>query len=191
MIGVVGANPAPARSASDSPPQNPSSRFSRACARHDMSTGQVSQISRAAASRRTRASGRSAKGAKNSSLFPRQAHWSTQSAGSRLIVGFVSSIGGCSSRPRPGHPPCPFPLRPHCWRPDIVRGFLAIPPMNLGDTSYHKNRSTTRSVIRENRTTVSGFLATNPPVFTKLHEREMNSSNTRHIATRWSQCDHE
>lgn len=87
IIGVVGANPAVARSDSDSPPQNPSSLFSRAYARQGSAEGQASHILRALASRLTRASGRSAKGAKNNELSPRQLPWSTQ-----LMVGYSSGI---------------------------------------------------------------------------------------------------
>lgn len=72
MTGVEGAKPASARSISDSPPQKPSSRWSRAQLRHARITTHSPQIRRAAFSRRSRADGRSPAGGKNSSLFPLQ-----------------------------------------------------------------------------------------------------------------------
>jgi len=71
-IGVVGANPAIARSDSLSPPQKPSSRLRRAYSRHAFSTSHSAHSDRALASRRTLASGRSANGAKNKLLSPMQ-----------------------------------------------------------------------------------------------------------------------
>src|SRR5512133_3630700 len=65
-------NPAAARSSSDSPPQKPYSRFSRAQSRHCRTTGHEVHTERAWLSRMTRASGRSPAGAKNSSLRPWQ-----------------------------------------------------------------------------------------------------------------------
>src|SRR5438270_4647194 len=61
-----------ARSSSDSPPQNPYSRFSRAHRWHGSRTGQPRQSWRALASRRARASGRSPGAAKNRSVCPLQ-----------------------------------------------------------------------------------------------------------------------
>src|SRR5260221_7764461 len=61
-----------ARSSSDSPPQKPYSRFSRAQVWHGSRTGQPMQSWRALASRRARASGRSPGAAKNRSVCPLQ-----------------------------------------------------------------------------------------------------------------------
>src|SRR5258708_34190361 len=61
-----------ARSSSDSPPQKPYSRFSRAQVWHGPRTGQPRQSWRALASRRARASGRSPGAAKNRSVCPLQ-----------------------------------------------------------------------------------------------------------------------
>src|SRR3954466_3405478 len=64
--------PAAARSSSDSPPQKPYSRCSRAQARQSTSASQERHTARACASRVARASGRSPAGAKNSLDSPRQ-----------------------------------------------------------------------------------------------------------------------
>src|SRR6266513_5800083 len=61
-----------ARSSSDSPPQKPYSRFSRAHAWQGVRTGHSMHSRRALASRRARASGRSPGGAKNRSVCPLQ-----------------------------------------------------------------------------------------------------------------------
>src|SRR5918999_4934417 len=61
-----------ARSSSDSPPQKPYSRFSRAQAWQGARTGQTKHSWRALASRRARASGRSPGAAKNRSVCPLQ-----------------------------------------------------------------------------------------------------------------------
>src|SRR6478736_2944707 len=74
-------NPAAARSSSDSPPQNPYSRCSRAQSRHAISTSHSEQTERALPSRTARASGRSPAGAKNSSVRSVQAAWSVQDRG--------------------------------------------------------------------------------------------------------------
>ena len=136
MIGVVGANPAVALSDSDSPPQNPSSRFSRAYALHGSTEGQASQIFRALASRLTLASGRSAKGAKKSELSPRQLPWSTQ-----LIVGYSSGIFTEISNNLIFSPTQPniFGLTPRATvrkRLARVKRFLII----LREDTYLKNR---------------------------------------------------
>src|SRR2546421_9128938 len=65
--------PAAARSSSDSPPQKPYSRLSRAHSRHSTSAGHAAQTPRACVSRTARASGRSPAGAKNSRVWPRHA----------------------------------------------------------------------------------------------------------------------
>src|ERR1700737_4265623 len=65
-------NPAAARSSSDSAPQKPYSRCSRAQSRHPRTTGHALHTERACPSRSTRASGRSPAGAKNNSLRPWQ-----------------------------------------------------------------------------------------------------------------------
>src|SRR5919109_4751933 len=61
-----------ARSSSDSPPQKPYSRFSRAQAWQGARTGQARHSWRALDSRRARASGRSPGAAKNRSVCPLQ-----------------------------------------------------------------------------------------------------------------------
>ena len=63
-------SPAAARSSSDSPPQKPYSRCSRAHWRHGVSTSQSLQTARALASRTVRVSGRSPAGAKKRSFCP-------------------------------------------------------------------------------------------------------------------------
>src|ERR671919_2376047 len=68
--GISTRNPAAARSSSDSPPQNPYSRCSRAQLRHGRITGQEWQIALALASRTSRASGRSPGGAKKTAVLP-------------------------------------------------------------------------------------------------------------------------
>src|SRR6266511_5477035 len=73
--------PAAARSSSDSPPQKPYSRCSRAHSRQSRRTGHAEQIARAWDSRTTRASGRSPAGAKNSSLRPSHAASAVQARG--------------------------------------------------------------------------------------------------------------
>src|ERR1700730_5186226 len=65
-------NPAAARSSSDSAPQKPYSRCSRAQSRPSRTTGHALHTERACPSRSTPASGRSPAGAKNNSLRPWQ-----------------------------------------------------------------------------------------------------------------------
>src|SRR5450756_1660137 len=73
--------PAAARSSSDSPPQNPYSRCSRAQSRHGSRTRQSRQIDRARPSRSTRVSGRSPAGAKNRLVWPTHAASVVQARG--------------------------------------------------------------------------------------------------------------
>src|SRR6185436_16241731 len=97
--------PAAARSSSDSPPQKPYSRCSRAQRRHGSSTGQAMQMARARASRRRRVSGRSPAGAKNNSVCPEHAASAVQVRGpvkSRLETVSTATVSSMWSGSRAG-----------------------------------------------------------------------------------------
>src|SRR5581483_5976060 len=88
--------PAAARSSSDSPPQKPYSRLSRAQSRHCASAGQARQIARARASRMTRVSGRSPAGAKKRSVWPEQAASAVHASGPvKIRLEMVSAAIPC------------------------------------------------------------------------------------------------
>ena len=82
--------PAATRASSDSPPQNPYSRCSRAQSRHGATTGQTAQTSDALSSRTAARSGRSAGGPKNSDVLPTQAARSAPGAGRRAVDSTVT-----------------------------------------------------------------------------------------------------
>src|SRR6266536_3819966 len=92
--------PAAARSSSDSPPQKPYSRFSRAQSRHSRTTGQIAHTARALPSRTSRASGRSPAGAKNSSVRPWHAASAVQASGPLKIRLETDSTTATASLPQ-------------------------------------------------------------------------------------------
>jgi hypothetical protein len=91
-IGADTVNPAKWRSSSDSPAQNPYSRWSRANSRQGLLTGHVSHSLEALASRRARAWGRSALGGKNRRVFPVQAASSRHRSLSMVAVAQISAM---------------------------------------------------------------------------------------------------